>query len=55
MISREMGKMQRRKKKTLKVLNLLSDEVFSDKLNSLEKKILVNCLRNIENQVEELF
>ena len=34
----------------------LSDEVFSDGLNSPEcAKILVNCLRNIENQVKELF
>ena len=34
----------------------LSDEVFSDGLNSLEcANILVNCLRNIENQVKELF
>ena len=34
----------------------LSDEVFSDGLNSPEcSKILVNCLRNIENQVKELF
>ena len=31
-------------------------EVFSDGLNSPEcAKILVNCLRNIENQVKELF
>ena len=34
----------------------LSDEVFSDFLNSPEcTKILVNCLKNIENQVKELF
>ena len=34
----------------------LSDEVFSDGLNSPEcAKILVNCLRNIESQVKELF
>ena len=34
----------------------LSDEVFSDFLNSPEcTKILVNCLNNIENQVKELF
>ena len=34
----------------------LSEEVFSDGVNSQEcAKILVNCLRNIENQVKELF
>ena len=34
----------------------LSDEVFSNGLNSPEcAKILVNCLRNTENQVKELF
>ena len=34
----------------------LSDEVFSDGLNSPEcAKILVNCLRNIENQVKKLY
>ena len=33
----------------------LSDEVFGDGLNSPEcAKILVNCLRNIDNQVKEL-
>ena len=32
----------------------LSDEVFSDGLNSSEcAKILLNCLRNIENQLKE--
>ena len=34
----------------------LSDEVFSDRLNSPEcANILVKCLRNIENKVKELF
>ena len=34
----------------------LSDEVFSDGVNSPEcAKILVNGLRNVENQVKELF
>ena len=34
----------------------LSDEVFNYGLNSPEcAKILVNCLRNIENQIKELF
>ena len=34
----------------------LSDVVFSNGLNSPERvKILVNCLRNIENHVKELF
>ena len=34
----------------------LSDEVFSNGLNSPEcAKILLNCVRNIENQVKELF
>ena len=37
-------------------LNSLTDEVFSDGLNSLElAKLLVNCLKSIENQVKELF
>ena len=34
----------------------LSDEVFSDGFNSPEcAKVLMNCLRNTENQVKELF
>ena len=34
----------------------MSDEVFTDGLNSPEcAKILVNCLKNIENWVKELF
>ena len=37
-------------------LGSLSDEVFSDGLNSLElAKLLVNCLKSINNQVMELF
>ena len=37
-------------------LSSLSDEVFSDGLNSLESaKLLANCFRSIENQVKELF
>ena len=34
----------------------MPDEVFSDGLNSPElAKLLVNCLKSIENQVKELF
>ena len=37
-------------------LSSLPDEVFSDGLNSPElAKLLVNCLKSIENQVKELF
>ena len=37
-------------------LSSLPDEVFSDGLNSPElAKLLVNCLKRIENQVKELF
>ena len=37
-------------------LNSLLDEVFSDGLNSPElAKLLVNCIKSIENQVKELF
>ena len=37
-------------------LSSLPDEVFSDGLNSPElAKLLVNCLKIIENQVKELF
>ena len=41
-------------KETAKSTFSLSDEVFSDGLNSSEcAKILLNCLRNIENQLKE--
>ena len=44
------------KKNNAESAGSLSDEVFSDALNSSEcAKIFVNCLRNIENQVKELF
>ena len=37
-------------------LSSLPDKVFSDGLNSPElAKLLVNCLKSIENQVKELF
>ena len=37
-------------------LSSLPDEVFSDGLNSPElAKLLINCLKSIENQVKELF
>ena len=37
-------------------LSSLPDEVFSDGLNSPElAKLLVNCLKSIENQAKELF
>ena len=37
-------------------LSSLPDEVFSDGLNSSElAKLLINCLKSIENQVKELF
>ena len=37
-------------------LSPLPDEVFSDGLSSLElAKLLVNCLKSINNQVTELF
>ena len=37
-------------------LSSLPDEVFSDGLNSPElAKLLINCLKGIENQVKELF
>ena len=37
-------------------LSSLPDEVFSDGLNSPELvKLLINCLKSIENQVKELF
>ena len=40
-------------KETAKSTFSLSDEVFSDGLNSSEcAKILLNCLRNIENQLK---
>ena len=36
-------------------LSSLPDEIFSDGLNHLElAKLLVNCLKNKENQVKEL-
>ena len=37
-------------------LSSLPDKVFSDGLNSPElAKLLINCLKSIENQVKELF
>ena len=37
-------------------LSSLPDEVFSDGLNSPElAKLLINCLKSIENQVKEIF
>ena len=43
-------------KKSAESTGSLTDEVFSDGLNSPESaKILENCLRNIKNQVKESF
>ena len=43
-------------KKLKRSLSSLPDEVLSDGLNSPElAKLLVNCLRSIENQIKELF
>ena len=34
----------------------MPDEIFTDDLNSLKlAKLLVNCLKSIENQVKEIF
>ena len=42
-------------KKLKRSLSSLPDEVLSDGLNSPElAKLLVNCLRSIENQIKEL-
>ena len=50
------GEDAKKVKKNNESAGSLSDEIFSDGLSSSEcAKILVNCLRNIENQVKELF
>ena len=50
------GEDAKKVKENVESTRSLSDEVFSDGLNSLEcAKILVNCLRNIENKIKELF
>ena len=50
------GKNRKKVKENAESTASLSDELFSYGFNSPEcVKILVNCLRNIENQVKELF
>ena len=50
------GEDAKKSKENTESTGSLSDEVFNDGLNSPEcAKILLNCLRNIENEVKELF